>query len=281
MSGSSRRGTPVIVTKRRSSSCCWSLLPLVCMGSALGVGAWIYKACHTEIPFCCKNVHFKHCNPCPDHAICRSGNMVCEPGFIRNSNMCVRNEEYDHRRWDKARQIADYIASNVMSNCKESRVRFSDISMRFSSSHKDDPTPADVMDLVKTYRNIWKDGDWYVTNETIPTMKLRSLKCQLRASCNEHRGLVVIIVIWTGGVLGFIFGTIRKKRIRRAINAEVDDIICALRSDRSNDFKYASCFERVETHPLWKYWNEIVKRVERNPSVVTLNSSNGRMWRCE
>lgn len=269
----SRSGTPVPLPKRKGSCC--SLVSLVCIGTVLGVALWVYTEQHRDRPYCCENMYYKSCKPCPENATCRDGKKTCHKGYKDYGSVCVRDDEYNAQVEALAKRISESIAKEVDNACNTVWVNETEIRRLYDNY----PETSAALRLLNHYRIREKTIDGmllYQSDEAI-----LPLQCQIRAICRENKPAVTFVVILTAGILGFIFGGIRKQRIGRAINNRVQEIIGALQSDRTTNFKYASNFEVVETHPLWKYWNQIVARVESNPDVVALNSSNGRMWRCE
>ena len=38
-------------------------------------------------------------------------------------------------------------------------------------------------------------------------------------------------------------------------------------------------FSPIQTDPMMKYWDRIVKNIERNPNVCTIQTTHGRQWK--
>ena len=269
--GSSRRHSPRY--KSRPLLDKWSLLPLVMSGCCVAASIFIFVGRHKPLPFCSTNVQYgKNCIKCSKHGTCRSGKMVCHPGYKRVGQTCVETKGHKEQVFQLSTRIARYVAVRVRDDCTTSEpVPLSELEQEFGHVLYFEEA---LNHLPATQYEVQNYNGYFIANVPILTMK-----CELIKFAHENKSTAAMFGLSVSVILAVVVGLLQKRRKRRMIDQQVAKIIASLNEDRSNDFKYASNFELLETHPFHKHWPEIVRRVESNPAVVVLSSGNGRMWR--
>ena len=253
----------------------WSLLPLMLSGCCVAASIFIFIQKHRPLPFCSTNVQYgKNCIKCSDHGTCRSGKMTCHPGYKRVGQSCVESKGHKEQVFQLSTRMARFVAARVRDDCLTSEpVPIDELEQEFG--HLPYFNEA-VNQLPATQYEVENYNGYLIAN--VPIL---SMKCELAKFAHENKSTVAMFGLSVSVILGILVGIAQKRRRRRKIDEQVDKILTMLENDRSNDFKYASNFELVETHPMHRYWPEIMRRIETNPKVTVLSSGNGHMWRYE
>jgi hypothetical protein len=98
----------------------------------------------------------------------------------------------------------------------------------------------------------------------------------LQFLCDHWLGAIATVVVLAVAVV-----IVRNWQTERLIEQHVGCIVQQLQKSSNNEFQYASNFEVLDTHPFHRHWYEIMRRVEGDPSITTLASQQGRLWRAE
>lgn len=226
-----------------------------------------------QVKFESPDRYFSRTVPCDINGFCYGGELFCKDGYVRKRNICVVDPKKKEREY-RIQQIIELIKSTTPSffNCDESyHWSQKEIADYFNIPHSE---ISSYMDAVIHTKDIRSDSDerYFTYNVSM------SLRCDIIRSINENYSLVALFLINIILLCVIVLIYLHKKHVARSAK-DYSEVIISQLGYRDNMYHSIKDFEPIPKDPLHKHWNNIVKIVEQNPHVYSIQTESGKKWK--
>ena len=225
--------------------------------------------------------YFKDALHCPQNANCISGKLFCKDGFVRVGNRCEKSMVEIEKERQLAYKISDYIANNITETCEGRIFSIFELEDIFFNDNKYFPGAIrcidDNVNGFINVNNITKDsqGNYYSRTPNLP------LKCKIQKRIEERKGTLYLIIFVIVLTIISVCIILYQNSINDKVRYYSNSIIRKMNETHRFSSKYhdVSNFRPIQTDPMMKYWDRIVKNIERNPNVCTIQTTHGKQWK--
>ena len=180
-----------------------------------------------------------------------------------------------------AYKISDYIANNITEQCEGRLFSILELEDIFFNDNKYFAGAIRCIDEEVNgfinINNITRDSQGNYYSQT-PNLLL---KCNIQKRVEDRKGtiyLIILVILLSIISIGII---LYQNSLNKKVRYYSNSIIRKMGETHRFSSKYHDIanFSPIQTDPMMKYWDRIVKNIERNPNVCTIQTTHGRQWK--